>query len=64
MNLTFLPHAIFFLCLGAFGVLSAVLIYHWRRYGEGAAFIAAFEIVHLLVGIMLLSAALFLLLQL
>jgi hypothetical protein len=64
MNWILLARAAFFICLGGFGLFSAVLIYHWHRYGRGAWFIAVFELVHLGVGVFLLGTALLLLLQL
>lgn len=64
MNYLFVPWIIFALALVVFAVLSVVLIYHWQRYGKGAAFIASFETVYLVVGISLLSLAFGILLKL
>ena len=42
----------------AFGVISAVLVYHWRRYGRDSAWIIWFQSLYFIVGGILLILAL------
>ena len=50
---------IFFLVVGLVAVISAILFFHWRRFGLSKKVIALVEVAYLLVVVVLVATAFF-----
>jgi len=55
----FVTHAIFWLVAAFTALLSLVLFFHWRKYGQGGGVLAVTELIYLGVSILLLTTAYF-----
>ncbi len=55
----FITHAIFWLIAAFAALLSLILFFHWRKYGQGGPVLALTELIYLGVSVFLLTTAYF-----